>query len=89
MTAAKFETNFVEKVQFQWKTLKKAFTDLNTNKSGAIMPNELRQYLKHWGYFLTDEQFETLFKKLDYNKDGKVSYEDFQNSVGKEISPPE
>jgi len=45
--------------------------------------------LKHWGYYLNEEQFDTLFKKLDYDKDGKVSYEDFQNSVGNEISPPE
>ena len=89
MTAAIFETDFVEKVQFQWKTLKKAFTDLNTAKSGAINPNELESYLKNWGYYFTKDQFNTLFKRLDYDNDGKISYEDFQNSVGNEISPPE
>ena len=89
MTEANFLKKFVEKVQFQWKTLKKAFTDLNTAKSGAIMPTELRNYMKHWGYYLNDDQFQLLFNKLDYDKDGKISYEDFQNSVGNEISPPE
>jgi Ca2+-binding EF-hand superfamily protein len=87
MTENKFLSSFVEKVQFQWKTLKKAFTDLNTAKSGAIMPKELKNYMKHWGYYLTDEQFARLFKKLDFDGDGKISYQDFQNSVGNEISP--
>lgn len=45
--------------------------------------------MAHWGYYLDDDQFQILFNKLDYDKDGKISYEDFQNSVGNEISPPE
>jgi len=79
----------MEKVQFQWRTLKKAFTDLNTARSGSIMPSELSNYMKHWGYYLNEKQFKILFDHLDYDKDGKISYEDFQNSVGSEISPPE
>lgn len=89
ITSIDFHKKFIEKVQFQWKTLKKAFTDLNSAKSGAIMPSELKYYLTHWGFYLTDSQFQALFNRLDYDQDGKVSYEDFQNSVGKEISPPE
>lgn len=89
MTETNFLGKFIEKVQFQWKTLKKAFSDLNTAKSGSIMPSELKNYMKHWGYYLSEEQFDRLFDKLDFNKDGKISYEDFQNSVGNEISPPE
>lgn len=76
-------------MQFQWKTLKKAFTDLNSGKSGSIMPTELKYYLNHWGFYLSDEQFHLLLQKLDVDKDGKISYEDFQNSVGNEISPTE
>ena len=35
------ESTVIEKIKFQWKTLKKAFIDLNQEKSGAIKPREL------------------------------------------------
>ena len=34
-------------------------------------------------------QFKQLFEKLDFDRDGKINYHDFQRSVGNEISPPE
>ena len=46
-------------------------------------------YLHHWGLYLTDDQFKMLFDKFDHDKDGKISYEDFQNTVGMEINPME
>jgi Ca2+-binding EF-hand superfamily protein len=49
------EHTVLEKIKFQWKTLKKAFSDLNQEKSGAIKPKELREFLLHWGLSLTDE----------------------------------
>lgn len=55
----------MEKIQFQWKTLRKAFMDLNSEKSGAIMPQELRFYFKHWGLNLSEDQFQYLFNKFD------------------------
>lgn len=67
----------MDKIQFQWKTLRKAFMDLNMEKSGSIMPEELRFYFKHWGLNLTDEQFTYLFNKFDLDGDGKISYKDF------------
>lgn len=48
------EKTVLEKIKQQWKTLKKAFTDLNQEKSGAIKANELKMYLNHWGFSLTD-----------------------------------
>jgi Ca2+-binding EF-hand superfamily protein len=49
------EKTVLDKIQFQWKTLRKAFMDLNMEKSGSIMPEELRFYFQHWGLNLTDE----------------------------------
>jgi len=71
------EKTVLDKIQFQWKTLRKAFMDLNMEKSGSIMPEELRFYFKHWGLTLTDEQFRYLFDKFDLDGDGKISYKDF------------
>ncbi|CDW71853.1 ef-hand calcium-binding domain-containing protein 6-like [Stylonychia lemnae] len=83
------EHTVIEKIKFQWKTLKKAFIDLNQEKTGAIKPAELKIYLHHWGLYINDEQFKKLFDKFDHDKDGKISYEDFQNTVGMEINPME
>ena len=83
------EQTVLEKIKFQWKTLKKAFIDLNQEKSGKIKPEELKIYLHHWGLYMNDEQFKSLFDKFDHDKDGLISYEDFQNTVGMEINPME
>ena len=79
----------LEKIKFQWKTLKKAFIDLNQDKSGAIVKSELRHYLNHWGLTLNEQQFGQLFDRFDSDKDGKISYKDFQLTVGSEIAPAE
>lgn len=77
------------KIQFQWKTLRKAFMDLNVSKTGMIQPKELRFILNHWGMQVTDEDFNDLFSKLDADGDGSISYKDFSITVGSEIHPAE
>jgi Ca2+-binding EF-hand superfamily protein len=80
----------LEKIKFQWKTLRKAFMDLNVKKSGSIEPKELWFYFEHWGLGgITEAQFQQLFDKFDLDKDGKISYKDFQMTVGSEIHPAE
>ena len=56
--------------------------DLNLEKTGYIMPDELRFYFEHWGLTLTPSQFQYLFDKFDSDKDGKISYKDFQLTAG-------
>ena len=48
------ERTIIDKIKFQWKTIRKAFIDLNKNKSGAISAEELKFYLQHWGLTLSD-----------------------------------
>lgn len=62
---------------------------MNKERDSAISPEELRFYLQHWGLNLTDEQFDYIFKKLDCDGDGMISYPDFNKSVGNEIHPGE
>lgn len=84
------EKTVLEKIKFQWKTLRKAFMDLNAEKSGCIEPKELKFYFQHWGLGgITDAQFQSLFNKFDADGDGKISYKDFQQTVGSEIHPAE
>lgn len=49
LNPGQLEKTVLEKIKFQWKTLRKAFMDLNVKKSGAIEPKELWFYFEHWG----------------------------------------
>ena len=44
-------------------------------------------YLKHWGIDTSPHEFEQLYKKYDIDGDGKISYKDFQDSIGKLLFP--
>mmetsp|Transcript_2118 Transcript_2118/g.2000 ORF Transcript_2118/g.2000 Transcript_2118/m.2000 type:complete len:242 (+) Transcript_2118:694-1419(+) len=83
------EKTIIDKIKVQWKTIRKAFIDLNKEKGGAILPKELMFYFNHWGLSLTPEQFQYIFDKFDYDKDGKISYKDFHKTIGSEIHPGE
>lgn len=77
------------KIQAQWKTIKKSFTDLAKDNNGTIDVEELRAYFNNWGIHLTEETFLKIYEELDWDKDGRVSYSDFQKTVGREIHPGE
>lgn len=66
----------LEKFSLQWKSIKKAFTDLNKGKTGAINPKEIRSYLNMWGLPISEEQFKEVYDFIDHDKDGKITYED-------------
>lgn len=56
---------------------------------GDISKQELTFYLNHWCIKVTDEQLDNLYNKFDADGDGKINYEDFQKTAGKEIHPME
>lgn len=67
--------------------MKKAFKELS-NK-GYIDEARLLHYVKHWSLGSEEGEFERLLKKLDYDGDGRISYADFQNTIGKDTHPKE
>ena len=81
----------IEKITTQWKTIRKAFSDMNKDvkATGFLSQGELRFYLDHWGLNVTDEEFQKIFKVFDVDGDGKISYNDFHRAVGHEIHPGE
>ena len=83
------EKKVLTKIQYQWKTLRKAFTNLNFDKTGTIKPAELRHMLTFWGIEVDDANFKDLFGKLDADGDGVINYKDFCMMVGSEIHPGE
>ena len=67
----------IEKIMFQWKTVRKAFMDLNTDKDGKISPEEMKFQFDFWGLKISDKQFDEIFKEFDTDGDGLISYKDF------------
>lgn len=71
------EAKILEKIKFQWKTLRKAFMDLNVEKTGVISKKEFKFYLEFWGMDISEEAFDRVFHKFDLDGDGLISYKDF------------
>ena len=83
------EEKILEKIKLQWKTIGKAFKDLNIEKTGKISKQELRGQLDFWGYTISQEVFDKIFAKFDIDGDGKISYKDFQLSIEMDMFPAE
>ncbi len=66
-----------KEIRQQWKTIRKAFHDLKKDKDSGIEPKELKFYLNHWGFKLSDDNFKELFRKFDLDGDGKIGYKEF------------
>ena len=81
------ETKVMEKMKFTWSRIRKAFANLDLDKSGFISKENLQLYFSSWG--LTKEQFDWLYDKFDRDKDGKISYNDFTQTIGSELFPAE
>jgi len=71
------ETLILEKIKFQWKTIRKCFNDLNIEKTGRISKKELKYFLDFWGLDINPTEFQSIFSKFDLDGDGFISYKDF------------
>ena len=47
----------LEKIQDQWKTIRKSFHDISKDARGQMQAEELKFYLNHWGIHVNDETF--------------------------------
>jgi Ca2+-binding EF-hand superfamily protein len=77
------------KIRHQFKTLKKAFTELDRRKQGHITKAAFEEIIESWGFEATREQVDGIFDWLDADKDQIISYMDLKKSLGTEITPQE
>jgi Ca2+-binding EF-hand superfamily protein len=63
--------------------------DLNIEKTGKISEKEFKFYLEFWGMAISERDFKAIFSSFDADGDGKISYKDFQSSIGSEMFPAE
>jgi Ca2+-binding EF-hand superfamily protein len=81
------EAKIMDKIKTQWKTMRKAFMDLNIEKTGKISIEEFKFYLNFWGMDISEKEIQKCFNSLDVDGDGLISYKDFQISVGSDMFP--
>ena len=80
---------FLQKVRLQYKTLKKAFTELDRKKQGFITLDNFEEIIESWGFQARSDHIEKLFAWLDVNKDHRICFLDLKASLGLEILPQE
>lgn len=83
------KTKFINKLHVQYKSLHKAFTEMNKFKTGLIKFEEFYRLVKSWGFDANEVHIKDLFEWLDFDNDNQISYEDLRSTAGKEISPME
>ena len=64
----------IDKIRFQWKTVRKAFKDFNEDNDEYIQKNELKFFLDHWGFEISKDQVDEVFNYFDTDKDNLISY---------------
>jgi uncharacterized membrane protein len=63
-------------------SVKTAFKKIDTDDSGFIEANELKNVMKELDIEVTDEEAAIVMKNLDINGDGKLQFEEYLRMVG-------
>lgn len=58
-----------------------AFNCLDMNDSGSITAAEMQRMLESRGFFVGFREAETLLSKFDKNRNGRVTFEEFQDET--------
>jgi Ca2+-binding EF-hand superfamily protein len=58
--------------------LREAFKLFDLDGSGTISREELNTLMKNLGQALTDEEIEAMIDEVDINRDGEISFDEFQ-----------
>ena len=75
-----------DKLRTQTESVRTAFRILDYDQTGSIAASELRRVLDNYCYVMNDEEFMKLMNILDADHDGAISYEEFMDKIGREIS---
>jgi Ca2+-binding EF-hand superfamily protein len=69
--------------------LYEAFNSLDFNDQGSISAYELKRMIESRGYFVGYKDVENVIEKMDKNRDGRVTFNEFAEDVNVRTSSPE
>ena len=87
--AQTFKEKFLRKVKTQFKSLKKAFYELDRYHKGHITVDQFTEIIRSWGFAAKEKVVKEVFDWLDYDKDQKISFLDLKHTIGYELMPQE
>ena len=61
--------------------IKQVFRDVDADGDGQIDSKELRRGVERAGLKISDEQLRTAFKRMDLDRDGRLSFEEFESTL--------
>jgi len=76
-----------QKLAQQTDSVRVAFRMFDSDLSGSVSKAELKRILDNYCYKMSDEEFDKVVLEIDVNTDGKISYNEFMNSLGQSIIP--
>ena len=59
--------------------IQQVFEIFDKDKNGFIDIFEMKEVMSVLGYDLNEDEIKDVFNEADFNKDGKVSFEEFKN----------
>jgi Ca2+-binding EF-hand superfamily protein len=69
MSNDNLKQKFIERMLRHYKSLQKAFMDINKSRTGYILFSELKVLINGWGFDHCDEKLTELFNWMDNDKD--------------------
>ena len=81
------KNRFLDRVKLQYKTIKKAFLDMDRHRESAITLKTFKEILESWSFVARETDIKLLFQWLDVDQDEKITMADFKKRLGFEITP--
>ncbi len=82
--------NKIKEGSFAFKSLQEyvvhLMATLDKNRDEFVDFDEFKSGLEQCKIFLTDHEVHTLVRCFDHNKDGKISMEEFYNSLAQQVA---
>lgn len=69
ITSQNLKNLFLDKLFSQYKSVKRAFTEMNRHKNGFIVYEDFEEVIKEWGFIASKDLIRDLFNWLDMDKD--------------------
>jgi len=66
-------------------SLRMVFDELDVDGDGYITRSELRTAFQRMGHVLNDQEIKTIYKQVDANNDGKITFEEFCNVMVRKV----